>query len=74
MTGEPEAALKGHRGVLSQATFSNDSSRVVTSSDDRTAMVWIVEPEQLIRLARERLAWRKFTEEELEPYRELLGR
>ena len=54
--------------------FSNDSKRVVTSSLDRTAMVWIVEPEELIRLARERLAWRRFTDQELEPYRALLGR
>ena len=47
----------------------------MTASLDRTARVWVVDPDELVRLVEERLAWRlPFTDEELQPFRTLLGR
>ena len=42
---------------------------------DRTARVWITDPDELIRLARERVRRvRGFTEDELDRYADLLDR
>ena len=32
--------LRGHRGAVRHATFSKDGNRIVTTSDDNTAMIW----------------------------------
>jgi WD40 repeat protein len=34
------AVMAGHTGTVWTAAFSNDATRVVTSSEDKTAMVW----------------------------------
>jgi WD40 repeat protein len=74
-TGALIATLKGHQGPVKMAMFSHTGDRVVTASLDRTARVWVVDPDDLVRLAEERLAWRlPFTDEELQPFRTLLGR
>ena len=39
-TGEVEAELKGHRGVVSSISFSQDGSRVVSGSYDMTIPIW----------------------------------
>ena len=44
-SGEPTRAasiaeLKGHTGWVNSAAFSNDGSRVVTTSNDDTARIW----------------------------------
>ncbi|MFA6962858.1 MAG: TIR domain-containing protein [Opitutaceae bacterium] len=40
INGKPVATLTGHTARVVQATFSHDSSRIVTASEDRTAIVW----------------------------------
>ena len=35
--------LKGHGSCVYSATYSLDSQRIVTSSDDKTAKVWDAE-------------------------------
>ena len=73
-TGDAVATLKGHEGIVWKAVFSSDSKRVVTASMDRTARVWIVETRELMERAEARLARREFTDEELNPYVELLDK
>ena len=69
-----EALLDQDSGIVWWASFSQDGERVVTGSEDRTARVWIVDTEVLKELAATRLKRRSFSDTELEPYRELLGR
>ena len=40
MTGEVEAELKGHTAHVRSVAFSQDSSRVVSGSDDKTVRIW----------------------------------
>ena len=39
-TFEPNQELKGHRGYVNSVSFSNDSQRFATASDDETAKIW----------------------------------
>ncbi len=39
-TGEPGQVLRGHKSAVQTAFFSNDGSRVLTSSWDSTARIW----------------------------------
>ena len=44
--GDNQAAPKklvGHRGAVKSLRFSNDSNRLLSGSDDRTALIWSVE-------------------------------
>lgn len=38
--GMPKNHLEGHTGILWQASFSEDDQRVVTCSEDRSAILW----------------------------------
>jgi WD40 repeat protein len=40
MTGEMEAQLKGHTDSVNYVTFSQDGTRVVSGSEDKTARIW----------------------------------
>jgi WD40 repeat protein len=51
MTGELVQTFEGHTGRVISAAFSPDGSRVVTTSWDRTARVWLVSIEDLLKLA-----------------------
>ena len=42
MAGEEEAELKGHMGSVWSVAFSQDGSRVVSGSDDKTVRIWNV--------------------------------
>ncbi|MEL6456605.1 MAG: hypothetical protein AAFQ40_18065, partial [Cyanobacteria bacterium J06623_5] len=41
--------LEGHQGIVWEASFSEDSSRIVTASDNSTARVWDSQTGQLIQ-------------------------
>jgi WD40 repeat protein len=36
--------LKGHQGQIESLVFSDDSTRLLTASDDRTARIWTIDP------------------------------
>jgi WD40 repeat protein len=48
-TGEEIRRLSGHEGDIESITFSNDASRLVSTSADQTAKVWDVESGTEIR-------------------------
>ncbi|MEN8150838.1 MAG: serine/threonine-protein kinase, partial [Planctomycetota bacterium] len=61
--GAEIAVLEGHAGRVSAVTFSPDGRRILTASADGTARLWLVEVEDLLRLADERVT-RDLTPEE----------
>ena len=38
--GHVDIVFQGHEGIVSNATFSPDSQRIVTASEDKTAKIW----------------------------------
>ena len=42
ITGKVEAELEGHMGPVNSVVFSQDGSRVVSGSDDKTVRIWNV--------------------------------
>jgi WD40 repeat protein len=40
MSGKVEAKLKGHSDCVNAVAFSQDGSRVVSGSDDKTVRIW----------------------------------
>ncbi len=63
---------EGHHGGLNAAAFSPDGRRIVTSSEDGTARIWLAHSEDLLRLVDERIT-RDFTPAERRQYADLLG-
>ena len=50
-TGKLTVELRGHSGIVWTLSFSSNSKRIVTSSDDHTARVWdVVTGEQLVSI------------------------
>jgi WD40 repeat protein len=58
--------------VVSSAQFSKDGSRILTTSFDGTARLWLADTDDLIQLADSRIT-RGFTAEELTRYAEFFG-
>jgi WD40 repeat protein/serine/threonine protein kinase len=65
--GREVAVLDGHAGRVGAAAFSPSGDRILTASADGTARIWLVEPEDLLRLADARIT-RSFTAEERRRY------
>jgi WD40 repeat protein len=42
-TGETRGQFHGHRGMILALAFSADRTRLLSASDDRTALVWDVQ-------------------------------
>jgi WD40 repeat protein len=71
-----ELSRADHGAPVRAVAFSPDGSQVATGSDDGSARVWIVDPEQLIRQAEFRLTgnlteqeWRRYLGDQ--PYRKI---
>jgi WD40 repeat protein len=69
--GTLESKIRGHTGIVCSAVFSPFGDRILTGSADGTARTWLVDSEELIRLADSRTI-RCFTPNELLHYQELL--
>jgi WD40 repeat protein len=65
------AVLRGHAGEVNSAVFDPLGDRILTASGDGTVRVWLARPEDLLKLADERIT-REFTEAERERYTGLL--
>ena len=72
MEGRELAIFRGHQGIVWWCEFSPAGDRVLTASWDRTVRTWLVDPVELLRLARKR-AYRDFTPAERARYAGLLG-
>jgi WD40 repeat protein len=66
-TGQELVTLYGHKDGVSAVEFSTDGSRLFTGSVDGTNRIYLLELEELVALAQERLT-RYFTEEECKKY------
>ena len=54
-TGTLIMELRGHTGPIWRGTWSRDGERVITASFDRTAQVWLTDPEALVEQVDKRL-------------------
>ena len=52
---EAERTFWGHQNEVNSAEFSPDGERVVTASYDNTARVYVLNFDDLLRIAKERL-------------------
>ena len=66
-TGELLITLTGHTSGVSDVAFSPDGTRLYTASVDGTSRVYLLDIDELMDLARERLS-RGFTQEECRQY------
>jgi WD40 repeat protein len=66
-TGREGATLRGHEGAVLNAQFSPDGRRIVTAGDDGTARIYVTYAQDLIVLAKTRVA-RELTCEERVQY------
>ncbi|MCK6460042.1 MAG: protein kinase, partial [Planctomycetes bacterium] len=72
LDGTELLVLRGHASAVTSAAFSPDGRSLVTASLDGTARIWHVAPDDLLRVAGERLL-RDFTREERLRFADLLG-
>jgi WD40 repeat protein len=66
-SGKPLLTLTGHTASVRAVAFSKDSSRLVTVSFDKTMRVYLLNLDELMNLANERVT-RKLTKEERKKY------
>lgn len=59
--------LRGHAAAVYDVEFSPDGSRLLSTSRDRTARIWALDPDDLEALAKVRLT-RSLTVEECQQY------
>ncbi len=71
-SGTELAVLRGHDRGVTSACFTPSGDRIVTSSRDGTAQVWLLRTEDLLDLADSRIT-RDFTDAERRTYGELFG-
>jgi len=69
--GTLESRIRGYTGSVCTAVFSPFGDRILTASADGIARTWLVDSDELIRLAEGRTI-RRFTPNELLHYEELL--
>ena len=70
--GTPLAELTGPAGQVYRARFATDDRRLVTSHADGSVRWWIVDDDELLETARNRIT-RPLTEDERSFYPDLIG-
>jgi WD40 repeat protein len=66
-SGKELLVLSGHEGQVTRVLFSPDSRRLATTSDDGTARLYVMDVNELIKLARSRVT-RSLTPQECRQY------
>ena len=54
-SGDELFSLKAHREAVNAVAFSPDNRRLASGSNDGTAQIYVIEPGELVRLARQRI-------------------
>ena len=68
LAGKELAVLRGHEGPVGSAMFSPSGDRILTASGrDKTARLWLVHQEDLLKLADKHIT-RDFTPKERKRY------
>jgi WD40 repeat protein len=65
--GQQLVSLRGHQGPVTDVAWSPDGKRLATASEDETVLIYAMDSNELIKLARSRVA-RDLTAAECEHY------